>query len=230
MLQQASHNSLQDCFQATLIVQAFSVCWIDIYLCDGHYKHCLYYPETTCYHVGSMYQGRQAVGIIIIYLESHIVPLFALQYFHIIFGHDAIYFAKCTSPSCSKTTPQHDAGSLIFHSGDGVLRLLRQASPNLVQMQRWSLWPKSSISVWSDDRTCLHKLRSFSLCAFANCNLAFFNVSFKVMASSWESGYPPSEDSEDRPSEDNNTLQHLHQIFVVLGLLCWVVILVYVNL
>ena len=33
-----------------------------------------------------------------------------LQYIYTIFlPHDANYFAKCTSPSCSKAPPQHDA-------------------------------------------------------------------------------------------------------------------------
>jgi hypothetical protein len=37
-----------------------------------------------------------------------------LQYIHVIFlSHDAIYFVKCTSPSCSKAAPQHDAATLF---------------------------------------------------------------------------------------------------------------------
>ena len=47
-----------------------------------------------------------------------------LQYIHIIFfSHDAIYFVKCTSPSCSKAPPQHDAATPVLHVWDGVLRL-----------------------------------------------------------------------------------------------------------
>uniref|UniRef100_A0A4W5NB86 Synaptotagmin-like protein 1 n=1 Tax=Hucho hucho TaxID=62062 RepID=A0A4W5NB86_9TELE len=47
-----------------------------------------------------------------------------LQYIHIIFPpHDAIYFVKCTSPSCSKAPPQHDAATPVLHGWDGVLRL-----------------------------------------------------------------------------------------------------------
>uniref|UniRef100_A0A4W5QI78 B-cell receptor CD22 n=1 Tax=Hucho hucho TaxID=62062 RepID=A0A4W5QI78_9TELE len=39
-----------------------------------------------------------------------------LQYTHIIFlPHDAIYFVKCTSPSCSKAPPQHDAATPVLH-------------------------------------------------------------------------------------------------------------------
>ena len=37
--------------------------------------------------------------------------------------HDAIYFVKCTSPSCSKAPPQHDAATPVLHGWDGVLRL-----------------------------------------------------------------------------------------------------------
>ncbi|KAK6308172.1 hypothetical protein J4Q44_G00214430 [Coregonus suidteri] len=44
-----------------------------------------------------------------------------LQYIHIIFlPHDAIYFVKCTSPSCSKAPPQHDAATPVLHIWDGV--------------------------------------------------------------------------------------------------------------
>ena len=47
-----------------------------------------------------------------------------LQYIHIIFfPHDAIYFVKCTSPSCSKAPPQHDAATPVLPGWDGVLRL-----------------------------------------------------------------------------------------------------------
>ena len=37
--------------------------------------------------------------------------------------HDAIYFVKCTSPSCSKASPQHDAATPVLHGWDGVLWL-----------------------------------------------------------------------------------------------------------
>ena len=44
-----------------------------------------------------------------------------LQYIHIILlPHDAIYFVKCTSPSCSKAPPQHDAATPVLHGWDGV--------------------------------------------------------------------------------------------------------------
>ena len=38
-------------------------------------------------------------------------------------SHDAIYFVKCTSPSCSKAPPQHDAATLVLHGWDAVLWL-----------------------------------------------------------------------------------------------------------
>ena len=47
-----------------------------------------------------------------------------LQYIHVIFlPHDAIYFVKCTSPSCSKAPPQHDAATPVLHGWDGFLWL-----------------------------------------------------------------------------------------------------------
>ena len=47
-----------------------------------------------------------------------------LQYIHrISLPDDAIYFVKCTSPSCSKAPPQHDAATPVLHIWDGVLQL-----------------------------------------------------------------------------------------------------------
>ena len=47
-----------------------------------------------------------------------------LQYIYLIFlPHETIYFVKCTSPSCSKAPPQHDAATPVLHGWDGVLRL-----------------------------------------------------------------------------------------------------------
>ena len=37
--------------------------------------------------------------------------------------HETIYFVKCTSPSCSKAPPRHDAATPVLHDWDGVLRL-----------------------------------------------------------------------------------------------------------
>uniref|UniRef100_A0A8C7SPM4 Phospholipase n=1 Tax=Oncorhynchus mykiss TaxID=8022 RepID=A0A8C7SPM4_ONCMY len=58
-----------------------------------------------------------------------------LQYIHIHFlPHYAIYFVKCTSPSCSKAPPQHDAATPVLHGWDGVLRLasLPLFTPNIM--------------------------------------------------------------------------------------------------
>ena len=58
-----------------------------------------------------------------------------LQYIHIIFlPHDAFYFVKCTSPSCSKAPLKHDAATPVLHGWDGVLRLasLPLCPPNIM--------------------------------------------------------------------------------------------------
>jgi hypothetical protein len=47
----------------------------------------------------------------------------ALIYLHNFPPHDAIYFVKCISPSCSKAPPQHDAATSVLHGWDGVFRL-----------------------------------------------------------------------------------------------------------
>ena len=60
-----------------------------------------------------------------------------LQYIHIIFlSHVAIYFVKCTSPSCSKAHPQHDATTPVLHGWDGVLWLasLPLPPPNITMI------------------------------------------------------------------------------------------------
>jgi hypothetical protein len=60
-----------------------------------------------------------------------------LQYIHIIFlPHEAIYFVKCTSPSCSKAPPQHDAVTPVLHGWDGVLQLasLPLFPPNIMMV------------------------------------------------------------------------------------------------
>ena len=47
-----------------------------------------------------------------------------LQYSHIIFlPHDATYFVKCTSHSCSKAPSQHYAATPVLDGWDGILRL-----------------------------------------------------------------------------------------------------------
>ena len=60
-----------------------------------------------------------------------------LQYIHIIFlPHDAIYFVKYTSPSCSKAPPQHDAATPVLHGMNGVLQLasLPPFPPNITMV------------------------------------------------------------------------------------------------
>jgi hypothetical protein len=60
-----------------------------------------------------------------------------LQYIHKMFlPHDAIYFVKCTSRSCSKASPQHNAATPMLHGWDGVLRLasLSLFPPNITMV------------------------------------------------------------------------------------------------
>ena len=54
----------------------------------------------------------------------------------IVLPHDAIYFVKCTSPSCSKASPQRDAATLMLHDWDSVLQLtnLPLFSPNITMV------------------------------------------------------------------------------------------------
>ena len=62
-----------------------------------------------------------------------------LQYIHIIFlPHDAFYFVKCTSPSCSKAPPQHDAATPVLHNWDGVLWLasIPRFPPNITMVTK----------------------------------------------------------------------------------------------
>jgi hypothetical protein len=73
-----------------------------------------------------------------------------LQYIHIIFQpHEAIYFVKCTSPSCSK------------------------APHNMLPPPCLTV---GMVFVSSDQRTFLKKVWSFSSCTVANRSLALFMV------------------------------------------------------
>ena len=71
-------------------------------------------------------------------LLTHLRPRFnfltdvASIYPHNFASHDAIYFVKFTSPSCSKAPPQHDAATPMLHRWDGVLRL---ASLSLINIK-----------------------------------------------------------------------------------------------
>ena len=56
--------------------------------------------------------------------HSNTLTLLSLRDFATTFlPHDAIYFVKCTSPSCSLAPPQLDAASPVLHGWDGVLQL-----------------------------------------------------------------------------------------------------------
>jgi hypothetical protein len=95
-----------------------------------------------------------------------------LQYIHIIFlPHEAIYFVKCTSLSCSKAPPQHDAATLVLQGWDGVLRLasLPLFPPNITMV----IMAKQVYFVSSDQRIFLQKVLSLSPFAVANRSLAF---------------------------------------------------------
>ena len=92
-----------------------------------------------------------------------------LQYIHIIFiPHDAIYFVKCTSPSCSKAFPQHDASTPVLHGWDGVVRLasLPLFPPNIMM-----------VIMAKQFYFCFIRPEDISpksmICAIANCSLAF---------------------------------------------------------
>ena len=65
-----------------------------------------------------------------------------LQYFYIMFfPRDDIYFANCTSPSCSRTQSQYDAATLVLHSWDNVLRLASNSSILVSSDRRTGLRP-----------------------------------------------------------------------------------------
>ena len=55
----------------------------------------------------------------------------------------------------------------------GMVLFSLQASPFFLQTKRWSLWPNSSIFVWSNQRTFLQKVWSLSPYAGANRSLTF---------------------------------------------------------
>ena len=92
-----------------------------------------------------------------------------LQYIHIIFlpHHDAIYFVKCTSPSCSKAPPQHDAATPVLNGWDGVLWLvsLPLFPPNITMIIMAKQFYFSLLSGLSGfvDIGLLSNLPSFSL-------------------------------------------------------------------
>jgi hypothetical protein len=86
----------------------------------------------------------------------------------------AIHFAKCTSASCSKAPPQHDADTPVLHGWNGVLRLESQPLflPNITMV----IMAKQFYFCFIRPEDISPKIRSLSPCAVANCSLAFFMV------------------------------------------------------
>ena len=101
-----------------MLSHAFSVLpthflWIEVRACDGHSN---ILTLLSLSHFATTLE--ECLGSLSIW-KTHLRPSFnlclemLLQYIHIIFlPHDAIYFVKCTSPSCSKAPPHHDASRL----------------------------------------------------------------------------------------------------------------------
>ena len=85
--------------------------------------------------------------------------------------HDAIYFVKCTSPSCSKAPPKHYAATPVHHCWDGILRLasLRLFPPNITMV----IMAKQFYFCFIRPEYNSSKIRYMSPCAVANCSLAF---------------------------------------------------------
>ena len=65
----------------------------------------------------------------------------------------SIDFVKCTSPSCSKAPPQHDAATPVLHGWECVLRL---ASIPLFPPNITMVIMAKHFFVSSDQRTCPH--------------------------------------------------------------------------
>ena len=98
---------------------------------------------------------------------------------------DAIYFVKCTSPSCCKAPPQHDAATPVLHGWDGVLWLasLPLLPPNITVV----IMAKQFYFYFIRPEDISPKSTILSPCAVANCSLAF-NGGFGEVASSLLSG------------------------------------------
>ena len=94
-----------------------------------------------------------------------------LQYIHIIFYlmMPSILWSAPVPPAAKH--PHNMMPHPCFTVGMVLFGL--QDSPFFLQTWQWSLWPNSCIFVSSDQRTFLQKVRSLSLCAVANRNLAF---------------------------------------------------------
>ena len=104
-----------------------------------------------------------------------------LQYIHIIFLYrDVIYSVKCTSPSCSKASPQHDAATPVLHGWDGDLRL---ASLSLFPLKvTMVIMAKQFYFCFIRPEDISPKSMVFVPCAVANRSLAF-------LWRTWSSGF-----------------------------------------
>ena len=93
-------------------------------------------------------------------LEASEWLIYHLPIYHLS-PHDAIHFVKCTSPSCRKATPQHDADTPVLHGWDGVLRLgsLPLFPPNITMV----IMAKMTI-VFLFHQTRGHFIKKYNLC------------------------------------------------------------------
>ena len=92
-----------------------------------------------CHNFGSMSLGHCPFGRPICdqALTSWLMCWDVASIIHILLlPHDAIYFVKCTSPSCSKAPPQHDTATPLLQVWDGVFRLssLARFPPNITMV------------------------------------------------------------------------------------------------
>ena len=120
-----SHTLFQFCPQMFYMIEVRALWWPLQYLDFVVLK-------PFCHNFGSM------LGVIVHLEDPFATKLeMMLQYIHIIFlPHDAIYFVKCTSPSCSKAPPKHDAATPMLHGWDGILWLasLTLFPPNITMV------------------------------------------------------------------------------------------------
>ena len=125
--------------------------------------------------------------------KTHLRPSFnwslemLLQYIHIMFQpHDAIYFVKCTSPSCSKAPPQHDAATPVLHGWDGVLRLA--SLPPFSSKHNDGHYGQTVLSLFHQTRR--HCYKKYGLCPHVQLQTVIwlFYGGFGAVASSLLSG------------------------------------------
>ena len=111
-----------------------------------------------------------------------------LQYSHIIsLSLDIIYFVKCTSPSSSKATPQHDAATHVHHGWDGVLRL---ASLPIFPLNITMVIMAKQFYLFLFHQTRGHFSKKYDLCPHVQLQTVvwLFYGSFGAVASSLLSG------------------------------------------